>query len=424
MPRVSSRISRVQNDEPTVSVVERRQFVKSRVTFSALLLILLAGSPIASGEVFVLVDGGRVVGKLVNRGESPRKKFVIQVADGAKITLEAAQVRQVLRPRAAELEYERIRPTYPDTAAGQWKLAQWCREHRLTAQRETHLQRVVELDPNHADARRALGYSQVDGQWVTREEVMTRRGYQRYKGQWKLPQEIELLEKKRTQETAQQEWFQKLKRWRGWLGSDREQQALANIRAIDDPVAIKALALGLRDDSSANARLLYLEALAKIDTIEAARAMAIASISDPVEEVRLTCLDYLQTKKRPEVVAYYVGKLKDKNNHVVNLAAVGLGRMKDPSATGPLIKALVTTHKYKIVKPGGDGAMSTTFGSGGSGMSMGGGPKYVRRQIPNQTVLDALVALTGRNFNFDERAWQYWYTAQKKSAPSLDARRD
>jgi len=33
----------------------------------------------------------------------------------------------------------------------------------------------------------------------------------------------------------------------------------------------------------------------------AAMALAIASISDPVEEVRLTCLDHLQTKKRPEV---------------------------------------------------------------------------------------------------------------------------
>ena len=41
-------------------------------------------------------------------------------------------------------------------------------------------------------------------------------------------------------------------------------------------------------------------------------ALAVAAIYDPVDEVRLTCLDHLQTKKRPEVVAYFVGKLKDK----------------------------------------------------------------------------------------------------------------
>ena len=112
-------------------------------------------------------SGGRVAGELLNPTKSPRKQYVIQVADGAKVTLDAAQVRKVLRPRADEAEYERIAPTYADTAAAQWELAQWCREHKLTAQREMHLRRVIELDPNHVEARRALGYSQVDGQWVT-----------------------------------------------------------------------------------------------------------------------------------------------------------------------------------------------------------------------------------------------------------------
>ena len=106
----------------------------------------------------------------------------------------------------------------------------------------------------------------------------------------------------------------------------------------------------------------------------------------------------MQTKKRPEVVAYFVGKLRDKDNEVVNLAGVALGRMKDPSAIGPLIDALVTVHKFKIVKPGGDGAMSSTFGSGpggrpgGGGMSAGGGPQFFKQNIPNQAVLDALTS--------------------------------
>jgi len=370
-----------------------------------------------------LVGGGRVAGKLLNPQESPRRSFVVEVAEGVKVALDAARVRKVLRPRAEEAEYERIRPTYPDTAEGQWELAQWCRERRLITQRQTHLRRVIELAPDHADARRALGYSQVDGQWATREEVMTKRGYVRYKGQWKLPQEVELLEEKRNLQESQQEWFIKLKRWRGWLDSDRSRQAQENIRAIDDTAATKALMMGLRDESDPRVRKLLIAALAKIDTPESARALAIASIVDPVEEVRLTCLDHLEKKKRPEVAAYFVGKLRDKDNIVVNLAAIGLGRMKDPSSIGPLINALVTSHKFKIVTPGGDG-MSASFGSGGTGLSMGNKPKYIRRQIPNQAVLDALVAITGCNFNFDKQAWKYWYAAQKKPSPSLDARRD
>jgi hypothetical protein len=399
-----------------------------RIVVPLAVLLMLASA--ASAEVFVLADGGRVTGDLLNPKESPREHYVIQAADGAKITLDASQVKKVLPARPNEAEYERIAPTYPDTAAAQWELAQWCREHKLTAQRQVHLRRVIELDPNHVEARRALGYSQIDGQWVTQAEVMTARGYVRRNGKWMLPQEVELAEDKRKLETAQQEWCQKLKRWRGWLGTDRDQQARDNIAAANDPMAVKGLTLGLRDDKDAQARMLFVAALAKIDSPEAARAMAVASIYDSVEEVRLTCLDALQTKKRPEVVSYFISKLKDKKstNEIINLAAVGLGRMKDPSAVGPLIDALVTTHKFKIVQPGGDGAMSPSFGKGpnggGTGLSMGGGPKYRYETISNQSVLDALVALTGRNFNFDKQAWKYWYAAQKKSPDALDARRD
>ena len=394
------------------------------VTLLLAILLLPAALSTASAEIIVLTGGGRVVGQWLNRDETPRKQYVIQVDDGSKVTIDADQVAQVLRPRADEAEYERIRPTYADTAAAQWELAQWCRNHNLKAQREPHLRRVVELDPNHADARRALGYSQVEGKWVTRDEAMIQRGYQRYKGQWNLPQEIEILKSKEELTAGQQEWFQKLKRWRGWLGGDRHDQACANIRSINDPVAGKALTLALRDESVPTSRLLYIEALAKIDNPDAAKALAITSIYDAVEEIRLTCLDRLETKKRPEITSYYVGKLKDKDNRIVNLAALALGRMKDPSSIGPLIDALVTTHKFKIVKAGGDNATSASFGSGGTGMSAGGGPKFIRQNIPNQTALDALVAVTGQNFNFDKQAWKYWFAAQKKAPDTLDARRD
>src|SRR5208282_2158573 len=141
----------------------------------------------------------------------------------------------------------------------QWELAQWCLKHKLTAQREVHLRRVIELDPDHVEARRALGYSQIGGKWETRDDVMTQRGYRWYKGKWLLPQEIEILEKKRNLDAAQQEWCIKMKLWRGWLGSGRDQQARENILAITDPNAVKALTLGLRDDPDQRARLLFVD---------------------------------------------------------------------------------------------------------------------------------------------------------------------
>jgi hypothetical protein len=341
--------------------------------------------------------------------------------------LNASQVKQVVHARPDELEYEKLRPTYADTADGQWELAQWCADHGLTAQRETHLRRVIELDPDHAEARRILGYHQENGQWVTKSDVMAQRGYKRYKGEWKTQQEIDLLEKKHKQDVGQQEWFKKLRLWRGWLGTDRSAQARENIIAITDAAAIKALENGLRD-SSTQVRLLYIEALAKIDTLEAAKILANVSINDEDEEVRHACLDALQAKPRPEIVTFYVGKLGEKKNYqIIDLAAVALGRLKDPAAIGPLIHALVTTHRVKIPKPGGDNAMNNTFskGPGGGGMNfgVGGGPKFEERHVQHKDVLDALIAMTGKDFGFDVGAWNDWYASQKK-VETLDPRRN
>ncbi len=255
------------------------------------------------------------------------------------MTLDAAQVEQVLRPKAEVLEYEKIRSDYPDTVEGQWALAEWCREKKLLDKRETHLNRIIELDPDHADARRLLGYTKIDGKWQRRSDLMKERGYVYSKGRWMLPQEVEQQAEKAKHEAAAAEWAQKISRWRKWLGTKRNDEARENFRKITDPAAIKPIVVGLRSEASADVRLLLIEVLRNINTPESERALAIAAIDDASEEVRLTCLDYLKTKKRPEVVGYFVGKLKAKDNITVNLAGVALREMKDPSAIGPLIDA-------------------------------------------------------------------------------------
>jgi hypothetical protein len=392
----------------------------------AILIVVSAGN-VCRGEVFVLTNGGRITGELLNRQEKPRKQYIIKIAGEGQITLAAAQVEQVLNRRPEEEEYDKIRPAYPDTVEGQWALAEWCRLHKMPVERQEHLKRIIELNPDHVETRRALGYAQIDGKWTTQDELMIERGYKRYKGRWMLPQQIESIESKAKLESAQQEWFQNIKRWRGWLDTGREAQARQNFSEISDPMAVKALLLNLRDDRSAPARMIYVEALAKINTPEAAMGLAVAAIEDADEDVRLRCLDHLQTEKRPDITGYFVSKLRAKDNPTVNRAGAALGRMKDPSATGPLIDALVTTHKFKIQTPGGGNSMNASFGSGGSGggtgLSMNEKPKIVSQQFANQPVLDALVAVTGQNFTFDKSAWRRWFAAQKKPE-TIDARRD
>jgi hypothetical protein len=384
----------------------------------------LAGEAAVHADVFLLTSGGRLEGTLANPDESPREKYVVQLA-GGQVTLARSQVTQWLRPRPAEVEYERVHATYPDTPEGQWKLAAWCLEQGLIAQRKTHLERILVLDPEHAEARRALGYIKSNGRWTTQEELMKSQGFLRYRGRWRLPQEVEVIQAKERTEKAEKEWAQKLDRWHNNLGTDRDSVARDGIHAIADPTAVKPLAQLLKREAPDKVRLLYVDALARIGVPEALQALAVCALHDASEEVRLSCVDLLGKTKSHEVVAYFVGQLKSKDNGIVNRAAVGLARMGDHSAVLPLIEALWTTHKFKIVTgSGGANSMSTTFSStGGGGMSMGGGPKIIKKELQNQTVLDALVMLTGANFGFDVRAWKAWYASQKQHN-ALDTRRN
>jgi hypothetical protein len=396
---------------------------------SLLAYALLSGlfAAASRAEIFVLHDGGRVRGELVNRDEAPRKTYLIKTATGGQVTLEAAQVKEVKRQGAAEMQYDRIQANYSDTVEDQWKLAEWCRENRLYTQRKVHLERIIASDPNHAAARHALGYGQIHGRWVTRETLMTENGYVRYKGQWMLPQELEILEQQRKEKLAQSEWADKLKRWHAWLRTDKAEQAEVNIKAIDDPFAAKALAKYFDTEQHRAIRMLYLDALARLKPAAGMETLVDASLHDGDEEIRIACLDQVASHDYKPAVRRYVQALKSKDNATINRAAICLARMKDTSAIAPLIDALVTTHSFTIQK-GNPGGTSASFakgpGGGMGGLSVGGSVETVHQRAENGAVLQALVELTGGvSFNFDTRAWQYWYAAQKKPQ-SLDSRRD
>lgn len=390
----------------------------------AAVVLALAACDGASADVLLLTGGGRVEGEILNPEEVPRKTYTVRTSLGVEITLPAAEVKKILRPRPEEIEYEKSKARCPDTVEGQWALAEWCRQRRLFTRRKMHLQRIIELDADHAEARQALGYTQVGGEWKTLEQRMLEQGYVRHKGRWLLPQQVELIEADRKTELAEGEWKKKLKLWRDWLGTDKTRVAEEEILQIEDPFAVKALADALKDDGRDQARLLFVRALARIGTAGAMRVLAVQAMSDPVEEVRLTCLDHLKSKNDPPAVTYFIGRLQSKDNGEVRRAARALRHMESPFAIGPLIDALITTHK-ETIPARNPGQMSTTFSnSGGSGLAMGGGPTVITRRISNRDVLDALVTLTGgANFGFDVPKWKSWYTSQR-SRPDLDARRD
>jgi HEAT repeat protein len=392
-------------------------------------ILLLAGlsvllfSATASADVFVLGSGGRIEGELVNAEEKPRVKFVVRTAPGATITLAATQVKDVVRTSPVAAEYEALRHKQPDTAAGHMTLANWCRDNKLEAERKLHLERVVELDAEHREARGQLGYSYLGGQWRTRTDFMASLGKVQHKGEWMYPQEIEILQRRDEATKVRQQWVADLRRWRDWLGGPKDQTARQNIETIADPAALPALQQALNEEQSDDVRVMILRAIARIDSFDGLLMLAQRALTDPSEEVRATSLDLLVEAPQPAIVNYFMQQLHSKDNAVVNRAAYGLMRFKDERAIGPLIDALVTSHKFAVTTGNPGGGINAGQGPGGVGLGMGGKTTIHQLELKNQPVLDALIVLSGgqANYTFNIEAWKQWFAGRKKH--TFDARR-
>jgi hypothetical protein len=381
-------------------------------------------------DIFKLKSGGEVRGELANADESPREKYIVRPYAGGEVTLPAAVVSQVVSQRSIDVEYEKAKVKMADTVDEHWKMAEWCHENKLFGNREAHLQRIIELEPDHADARRRLGYERLGERWLTRDEIRKEKGYVKHGNRWVLPQELDLIKQREADDKSQRDWHKKLSLYRKWLDGEKAGAARREILDIRDKTADRPLITKLDAEKDNRVRELYAEALGNLGTPASVKTLVEYSIGDSNRSFREFCRDLIEKHKPAGALPLYIKGLSDKDNAVVNRAARGLGRLGDQAAVRPLIDALVTKHKFIINQGGGAGSISPTFsrdanGNGGAGLSSGGGPKIIIRSLHNDEVLAALVKLTGQDFDFDIDGWKSWFAANKQEKqPAANARRD
>lgn len=386
--------------------------------------LLLCG--VASGDTFLFEGGGRLEGTLLNPDESPRKEFVVRTERGVLLRLPADKVAEH-RPASPELvEYEQLLAAMAHSVEDHLRVANFCYQAGLREEREFHLQQVIALDSDHAEARAGLGYSTVNGKWVLADEFQRSRGKIRHEGEWKLPQEIALGEAVEARQATERDWKQQAARWRRALRGRRAAEAVAELNAVAAPQAAAALEEWLDDEEHAEVRLVLVRVLGRLRSGVASDALTEAAVNDDVEEIRDAAVMELVRDpfRRQRAVQGFIAALKEKDNRLVQRAAKGLARLADPVAIPALIDALITTHK--ITLPGRGGNIGATFGRGGSGLNAGGGgPRVVERRVENTEVLIALQATVGEgvNFHFDQARWRQWF-ADRHTPAEIDFRRD
>ena len=163
-----------------------------RSTFLALIFAVAKWRALAPTSL-----SSRTAARFMARSPTPADKqaasYVISTDGGGKVTIPRTEVARVVSQSPAQEEYHRRALAVADTVDAHWQLAQWCREQKLVDEYREQLTKILELDPNHEQARLALGHQKKNGSWQSRDEVMAARGMVWYDGKYYTQHHVELL---------------------------------------------------------------------------------------------------------------------------------------------------------------------------------------------------------------------------------------
>lgn len=391
--------------------------------------LLLAPCALWADDTLLLANGQSISGYLLRPLEKDADFYPFRNSDGVEFSIPSEFVSSIERSAAEVKEYEKLLQITPDTVAGNWRLAEWCDKNGEKARQKIHCERIIELDPDHEEARRELGYRRmIDGVWRTPDEELAAQGRVRYKGRVISIQEKRALESQAAQRSEVVKMTRNIARWTADIGTSRDQEARDQLRGVRSPIAVPGLLAALEKEKRVAARRELILALGRVGTPEAISPLLQLSIEDPSEDLRLTCLDIIKNHKSKFVTEYYISRLSPKkglNSHI-NLAAYALGELGDASAVPALIDALETIHKAQIKTGGNPGQTSAGMGSSGSssvgGLSMGSSVKIISQAKSNPEALAALKKLTGQNFGYDKARWREWHQRQHSSDQSIKIR--
>lgn len=412
-----------------------------------IILIFAAACSTVNADVIRLRSGGEVRGEFSKSvGQDSGDLTTIETLDGIRVVV--AQEELVFskeRSRPVEEYYTRLHGI-DDSVDARWQLAEWCRSHQLYQQRSELLEQVLSIEPDHAEARRILGYQNYSGKWMTRAEFMESQGYVEFKGKWMTPQERDLREKSDAQRQAEGAWFPKIRLWVGWLsGSDlhRQQAAMAEFQHLTDPDAVTALRHTMETHRDAHIRALYVDVLRQLPNHAGVPALVNRYLLDGDVGVRTGARHALTPEHYAVATPLLLKGLAATDNGVVRRSAQMLGEIGDPKAVPYLIQALVTTHTYQSQIPVNQGVSFGQTASGGTvlnpnqnvlppdialmartgqlpygvNVQQQGFQRYrtvnVRVDMTNVEVLEALKKITGKDLGFRERDWQLWWDLQK-----------
>ncbi|MGB1925281.1 MAG: HEAT repeat domain-containing protein [Rubripirellula sp.] len=407
------------------SILNKSRLVAAKSMIAAASLAIFQ---IASADTVELSGGGHLTGVAERKDDF----VVVKIDDTVQIAVPASRVKRIVKSSEL-LAYKKLASQLGDDAEKHYQMALWCVRSKqvpgeIQKYKNYHMERAVALDPDHSKARAALGFTQENGRWIRTDRLMTDRGMIPGTGGWELPEAAAIADFQDSQNVDARKWNREVKRLLAVVlrGSSKAPEALASLKAIDDPLAAGAIAQELlesrgKSTQSRQLRLVWIERLGTYKNMISVEALVRAGLEEPDSVVREAALEQLVNYGSDSAIATYLQYLSSNDNKRVNRAAQALTWFPDVERSIDYIKALVTTHQYESA-PGPE--LQVGFGENGGGLQTGGKKQVRIERRKNPAVLTLVQeVLPDVDYGYDEQAWLN-YIARQRNQFSGDLRRD
>ncbi|EMI19210.1 secreted protein [Rhodopirellula maiorica SM1] len=381
--------------------------------------------PPLCGDTVELSGGGHVSGKV--RRLDDRKMDIVAIDDEISIALPQSRVRRVVSSNELH-EYTRKASAAGEDPEKQYETAIWCATNikdNTDAYKRFHLQLAIRFDPEHSKARAALDYVKEDGKWIRYSDLQRSRGMISVAGKWMLPEAAAIEEIQDASNVDSKKWIREVDRLLrvAVRGGSKGEEAIASLKAIDDPLAASAIAKQLlQGNHNQRFKRMWVEILGRFHNSVSVEALVRVGVQESDNVIREAAMDELQQYGSGSAVATYVNMLGSSDNGDVLRAARALSYFPKPELAQTYIDALVTKHTK--TSAAGPGMQVGSSSGGGGGLSMGGKPKVITRYLENPPVLTLLKMIEPNvDFGYDKLAWRKYFAA-KLGRSSGDLRRD
>jgi len=164
-----------------------------RIFLSVVMIATFCGW--AFGESIELKDGSKIEGKIKAKSGT---EITVDV-EGIEVKVNGDEVKAIDGlPYTCDFKAlydQKSQETPPMDIDGRFALALWCKEHKLTAEMNAEIERVLSLQPNHEGANKELGRLFVEGAWRTPDELK-KLGFVKKNGEWMTPDQASQMEGK------------------------------------------------------------------------------------------------------------------------------------------------------------------------------------------------------------------------------------